>query len=223
MRASRCTPGSTGRRLLLPDPEVAWVPDAVRVGARVIREREIDCVLTTSPPSSAHLIGAALARRTGVRFVADMRDSWLANPHRRYERRSVRAKRAVEERIARRVLGSRGRDHGRHALHRARGGDAGPPRDPRARRAERVRLRRLRRARLHAGTALRRPARRQLLRPAQPASVPRGGRRARRSAGRRTVPRRPPTGRSRLGARPRPRRPARDRRASARTARRLRR
>jgi glycosyltransferase involved in cell wall biosynthesis len=95
----------TGRRLLLPDPEVAWVPDAVRVGTRVIRERGIDCVLTTSPPSSAHLIGSALKRRTGVRFVADMRDSWLANPHRRYERRSVRAKRAVEERIARRVLG----------------------------------------------------------------------------------------------------------------------
>lgn len=94
-----------GRRLLLPDPEVAWVPDAVRVGVRVIRDRGIDCVLTTSPPSSAHLVGAALKRRTGVRFVADMRDSWLANPHRRYERRSVRAKRAVEERIARRVLG----------------------------------------------------------------------------------------------------------------------
>ncbi len=94
-----------GRRLLLPDPEVAWVPDAVRVGVRIIRERRIECILTTSPPSSAHLIGAALRRRTGVRFVADLRDSWLANPHRRYERRSVRAKRAVEERIARRVLG----------------------------------------------------------------------------------------------------------------------
>jgi glycosyltransferase involved in cell wall biosynthesis len=94
-----------GRRLLLPDPEVVWVPEAVRVGMRVIRERGIDCVLTTSPPTSAHLIGLALKRRTGVRFVADLRDSWLANPHRRYERRSVRAKRALEERVARRVLG----------------------------------------------------------------------------------------------------------------------
>jgi glycosyltransferase involved in cell wall biosynthesis len=81
------------------------VPEAVRVGVRVIRERGIDCVLTTSPPTSAHLIGLALKRRTGVRFVADLRDSWLANPHRRYERRSVRAKRALEERVARRVLG----------------------------------------------------------------------------------------------------------------------
>jgi glycosyltransferase involved in cell wall biosynthesis len=94
-----------GRRLLLPDPEVAWLPDAARVGVRVIRERQIECVLTTSPPSSAHVIGAVLRRRTGVRFVADLRDSWLANPHRRYERRSVRAKGAVEERIARLALG----------------------------------------------------------------------------------------------------------------------
>jgi glycosyltransferase involved in cell wall biosynthesis len=93
-----------GRRLLLPDPEIAWFPDAVRGGARAVREREIDVVLSTSPPNSVHLVGAAIARRTGVPHVADFRDSWLANPHRRYERRSVRAKRAVEGRIARRAL-----------------------------------------------------------------------------------------------------------------------
>jgi glycosyltransferase involved in cell wall biosynthesis len=93
-----------GRRLLLPDPEIAWLPDAVRAGTRIVREREIDVVLSTSPPNSLHVIGAAIARRAGVRHVADFRDSWLANPHRRYERRSVRAKRAVEGRIARAAL-----------------------------------------------------------------------------------------------------------------------
>jgi glycosyltransferase involved in cell wall biosynthesis len=93
-----------GRSALLPDPEVAWLPDAVRAGTRAVRERGIDVVLSTSPPNSVHLIGAAIARRTGVPHVADFRDSWLANPHRRYERRSVRAKRAVEGRIAHRAL-----------------------------------------------------------------------------------------------------------------------
>jgi glycosyltransferase involved in cell wall biosynthesis len=93
-----------GRSLLLPDPEIAWLPDAVRAGTRAVREREIDVVLSTSPPNSVHVVGAAIARRTGVPHVADFRDSWLANPHRRYERRSVRAKRAVEERIAHRAL-----------------------------------------------------------------------------------------------------------------------
>jgi len=93
-----------GRSALLPDPEVAWLPDALRTGVRAVRERGIDVVLSTSPPNSAHVIAAAIARRSGVPFVADFRDSWLANPHRRYERRSVRAKRAVEARIAHAAL-----------------------------------------------------------------------------------------------------------------------
>ena len=69
-----------GRRLLLPDPEVVWLPDAVRAALRIVREREIDAVLTTSPPASAHLIGAAVARRTGVPWVADLRDSLAREP-----------------------------------------------------------------------------------------------------------------------------------------------
>jgi glycosyltransferase involved in cell wall biosynthesis len=93
-----------GRSVLLPDPEVAWFAGAVRAGIRAVREREIDVVLSTSPPNSVHMIGAAIARRTGIPHVADFRDSWLANPHRRYDRRSVRAKRAVEARIARTSL-----------------------------------------------------------------------------------------------------------------------
>ena len=93
-----------GRRVLLPDPEIAWFADAVRAGTRAVRERAIDVVLSTSPPNSVHVIGAAIARRSGVPHVADFRDSWLANPHRRYERRSVRAKSAVEARIARAAL-----------------------------------------------------------------------------------------------------------------------
>jgi glycosyltransferase involved in cell wall biosynthesis len=93
-----------GRRVLLPDPEIAWFADALRAGVRAVREREIDVVLSTSPPNSIHVVGAAIARRAGVPLVADFRDSWLANPHRRYERRSVRAKRAAERRIARAAL-----------------------------------------------------------------------------------------------------------------------
>ena len=55
-----------GRSVLLPDPEIAWFADAVRAGTRAVREREIDVVLSTSPPNSVHVIAAAIARRTGV-------------------------------------------------------------------------------------------------------------------------------------------------------------
>ena len=96
--------GLYGRQLLVPDPRVVWVPDAARAAVRIVRERSASVVLTTSPPSSAHMIGNLVARRTGVPWIADLRDSWLANPHRRYDRRSVRAKRALLETMARRTF-----------------------------------------------------------------------------------------------------------------------
>ena len=96
--------GLYGRQLLLPDPRVVWVPNAARAAVRIVRERSASVVLTTSPPSSAHMIGNVVARRTGIPWIADLRDSWLANPHRRYERRGVRAKRAVLETMARRTF-----------------------------------------------------------------------------------------------------------------------
>ncbi|HEX2588507.1 MAG TPA: glycosyltransferase [Gaiellales bacterium] len=92
------------RRLLLPDAAAPWVPFAARTGIAAVRERGIDAVLTSSPPTSAHLIGNVISRRTGVPWVADFRDSWLANPHRRYERRTVRYKRSLLSGIARRTM-----------------------------------------------------------------------------------------------------------------------
>ena len=69
-----------------------------------MRAREgIDVVLTTSPPSSVHLVGAAVKRATGARWVADLRDSLVAHPHRRAERLLVRAKEQGEHVVARLV------------------------------------------------------------------------------------------------------------------------
>jgi glycosyltransferase involved in cell wall biosynthesis len=52
-----------------------------------------------------HLVAEAIAAATRRPFVADFRDSWLDNPHRRYEKSGVRAKRAVLARMARSVAG----------------------------------------------------------------------------------------------------------------------
>src|ERR671929_3538 len=75
---------------------------------RIVREEEIDVVLTTSPPGSVHLVGAAAKRATGVRWVADLRDSLVAHPHRRAEQLAVRAKEQGEHAVARLV--ARGAD-----------------------------------------------------------------------------------------------------------------
>jgi glycosyltransferase involved in cell wall biosynthesis len=92
-----------GRRLLVPDENVTWNLTAIPTAVRVARGEGIDAVITTSPPSSVHLIGAAVKRATGVRWVADLRDSLVAHPHRRAEKLAVRAKEQSEHAVARLV------------------------------------------------------------------------------------------------------------------------
>jgi glycosyltransferase involved in cell wall biosynthesis len=92
-----------GRRLLVPDENVSWNLTAIPAAIRIAREEGIDVVLTTSPPSSVHLIGAAVKRATGIPWVADLRDSLVAHPHRRAESLAVRAKEQGEHAVARLV------------------------------------------------------------------------------------------------------------------------
>jgi glycosyltransferase involved in cell wall biosynthesis len=101
-RASRQT-ALAFRRFLVPDENVSWNLTAVPAAIRIVRREGIDVVVTTSPPTSVHLVGAAVKRATGARWIADLRDSIVANPHRRVESRLVRAKEATGERVARLV------------------------------------------------------------------------------------------------------------------------
>ena len=57
-----------------PDRWVNWKIGAVREGMRMIREFEPDVIWSTYPIATAHLIGAELARRSGIPWVSDFRD-----------------------------------------------------------------------------------------------------------------------------------------------------
>ncbi len=92
-----------GRRLLVPDENVSWNLTAIPTAIRIVRREGIDVVITTSPPSSVHLVGAAVKRATGIPWVADLRDSMVAHPHRHAERMLVRAKEQGEHAVARLV------------------------------------------------------------------------------------------------------------------------
>jgi len=94
---------SLSRRVLVPDENVSWSLTAIPAAVRIVRAEGIDVVLTTSPPNSVHLIGAAVKRMTGVRWVADLRDSIAAHPHRRVESAAVRAKEKVSDSVAKLV------------------------------------------------------------------------------------------------------------------------
>jgi glycosyltransferase involved in cell wall biosynthesis len=61
---------------VVPEPlALTWAPFALARALRLNRRERFDCVITTSPPESNHLVGWALRRR-GVPWVADIRDAW---------------------------------------------------------------------------------------------------------------------------------------------------
>jgi glycosyltransferase involved in cell wall biosynthesis len=95
-----------GRRLLVPDENVSWNLTAIPAAIRIVKQEGIDAVVTTSPPNSIHLVGAAVKRWTGVPWVADLRDSIAAHPHRRTESLAVRAKETTAAGVARLVARS---------------------------------------------------------------------------------------------------------------------
>jgi glycosyltransferase involved in cell wall biosynthesis len=92
-----------GRRLLVPDEGVPWNFTAVPAAVRLVRQEGIDVVITTSPPGSVHMVGAAVRRATGARWVADLRDSLVAHPHRDARRLLVRVKEQGQHAMARLV------------------------------------------------------------------------------------------------------------------------
>ena len=93
-----------GRKLLVPDENMPWSTLALPAALRIARREGIDAVLTTSPPGSLHLVGAAVKKATGAVWVADLRDSLTAHPHRRgNESRLSRLKETAAGGVARLV------------------------------------------------------------------------------------------------------------------------
>jgi len=87
--------------LYWPDNDMRWALSAVKA---VTRENIApEWVISTSPPESAHLAGRLLQRATGARWLAEMRDSWIADPL-RPELRSSALRRSAERLIAKRLM-----------------------------------------------------------------------------------------------------------------------
>jgi glycosyltransferase involved in cell wall biosynthesis len=59
-------------------PYGAWLPFAAVRCYQAIRDHRPDVVLTSGPPHAVHLLGRHLHRRTGLPWVADFRDPWVA-------------------------------------------------------------------------------------------------------------------------------------------------
>lgn len=86
--------------ILIPDDHIFWVPFAVRMGLKAIREHKVNIIFSTSGPYSSHLAARRLAYITGLPWVADFRDPWTQNMH----RSGIAWREWVEERMERSVM-----------------------------------------------------------------------------------------------------------------------
>lgn len=62
--------------LFIPDTKILWLPFAFLKSLQVIYREKPDCLLTTSPPHSVHLLGLVLELFCNLKWVADFRDGW---------------------------------------------------------------------------------------------------------------------------------------------------
>lgn len=69
--------GKHFRFTVVPDRFTGWLPFAVTRGRKLIREKQIDAIYSTSPLPTSHLVAMSLQRLTGIPWAADFRDPWL--------------------------------------------------------------------------------------------------------------------------------------------------
>lgn len=67
-------------RVLLPDGAVSWIPAAVAMGRRIVKNEDISLVLASGQPFSTFIIGNFIRKRTQIKLLLDYRDPWTLNP-----------------------------------------------------------------------------------------------------------------------------------------------
>lgn len=79
---------------------VTWFPQAVATVRRLLSANTFDCLITTSPPESSHLLGPVLGSRRPA-WLADFRDGWVFESAR--ERLPTPAQRSLDRWLERHV------------------------------------------------------------------------------------------------------------------------
>lgn len=64
----------------IPDRAIFWCLPSIRKAVRLIKNKNIEVIYTTSPPNSTHLLGYLLSQITKRPWIADFRDPWVEDP-----------------------------------------------------------------------------------------------------------------------------------------------
>jgi glycosyltransferase involved in cell wall biosynthesis len=100
-----CWPFTGFNSYLVPDKEAGWIPFACNKGLKIIREHDISVLYSTAPPWTTHVTCWWLKKKTGVKWVADIRDPWTRRPWMPIENRGG-VKYSVLKKIERTVVNS---------------------------------------------------------------------------------------------------------------------
>ena len=89
--------GNVYRSVMIPDTEIGWGWPAFRAGNRLAAGWRPDVIYASAPPYTALLAARAVASRSGIPWVAGLRDLWVDYP--RHGSYLTRLDRALESRV----------------------------------------------------------------------------------------------------------------------------
>jgi glycosyltransferase involved in cell wall biosynthesis len=67
-----------------PDPEKGWRPFAVEAGERLLKNGDIEAMISSSSPVTSHIIAKDLKNKYQTPWLADLRDLWSQNHNYHY-------------------------------------------------------------------------------------------------------------------------------------------
>lgn len=90
------------RKVMNPEPEILWVPFALRKARQIVRRHRIGYVMVTVPPFSALVVGTRLKQEfPSLVLASDFRDEWLSFYLRDFDFQNSDATRRKAEKIER--------------------------------------------------------------------------------------------------------------------------
>jgi hypothetical protein len=89
----------------VPDPQVGWVPFAIKTSIQVARNWKPDLILASATPFSGLLVAHIVSKVVKVPWVAEFRDLWCDNPYYPYSGLRKMIDRQIEKAVLRSVSG----------------------------------------------------------------------------------------------------------------------
>ena len=90
--------------LAVVDYILGWIPPAILKALLIMRRHKIDCLYTSGPPHTAHIIGFVVKMLYGTRWVVDFRDPLILNPSIYNYRKKTKLSSAIEKWMERQIV-----------------------------------------------------------------------------------------------------------------------